>query len=57
MDHSSPHVPTARLLAVAMSEDLLITPEEFEHLNECKDCLERWRECIEEAGRRLEQDE
>jgi hypothetical protein len=56
MDQSSPHVPTARLLAVAMSEDILITPEEFEHLNQCKDCLERWRECIEKAGRHFEQE-
>jgi hypothetical protein len=55
--HSLPHVPKDRLLAVVISDDLLLTPEEFAHLTECKECLERWRECMEEAGRRLEQDD
>jgi hypothetical protein len=55
MSQSLPHVPKERLLAVAISDDLLLTPEEFAHLNECKKCLERWQECVEEAGRHFKQ--
>jgi hypothetical protein len=55
--HSLSHVPKERLLAVAISDDLLLTPEEFAHLNGCKECFERWRECTEEAGRRLEEED
>ena len=51
-----PHIAQARLLAIAMSDDLLFSPEEFAHLKECKDCIERWYECIAEVGRQLEQD-
>ena len=51
-----PHIAQARLLAIAMSDDLLFNPEEFAHLKECKDCIERWYECIAEVGRQLEQD-
>ena len=57
MAHSLRHVPKERLLALAISDDLLLTPEEFAHLKECKDCFDRWQESVEEAGRRLEQDE
>ena len=46
MAHSPPHVPRERLLAVAMSDDLLLTPEEFAHLNECKESFE-----LDETGR------
>ena len=55
MAQSLPHVPKERLLAVAISDDLLVTPEEFAHLNECKECLERWQECLEEAERHFRQ--
>jgi hypothetical protein len=54
MVDSLPHVASERLLAVAISNDLLLTAEEFAHLNECNECSERWRECMKEAGRQFE---
>jgi hypothetical protein len=51
----TPCVASERLLAVAMSNDLLFTAEEFVHLEECKDCFERWQECVAQAGRHFEQ--
>jgi len=47
-------IPAERLLAVAIADDLLLTPDEFDHLGSCQDCVERWEECIVVAGRRIE---
>ena len=48
-------IPTERLFAVAMENDVLFTPEEFNHLKGCRDCLEGWADSIAESGRRLEE--
>jgi hypothetical protein len=48
-------IQTERLLSVALSGDLLLTPDEFDHLEACRNCLDRWGECIAEAGRRLQE--
>jgi hypothetical protein len=47
-------IAAERLLAVALADDLLLTPEEFAHLKACRDCFEGWSESIAESGRRLE---
>jgi hypothetical protein len=47
-------IPTERLLAVAIADHLLLTPDEFDHLGACRDCIERWEECMVAAGRRFE---
>jgi hypothetical protein len=43
-------IPTERLWAVAwtlaMEDDLLLTPEEFDHLEACNDCFQRWADCL-----------
>jgi hypothetical protein len=51
----TPCIASERLLAVAMSNDLLFTVEEFAHLEKCKDCFARWQKSVEDAGRHLEQ--
>jgi hypothetical protein len=38
-----------------MENDVLFTPEEFNHLKGCRDCLEGWADSIAESGRRLEE--
>ena len=52
-------IPTERLWAVAwtlaMEDDLLLTPEEFDHLEACHDCFEGWADCLVESGRRLQE--
>jgi hypothetical protein len=48
-------IPTERLLAVAVADNLLLTPDEFDHLEWCRDCVERWGECITESGRRIQE--
>jgi hypothetical protein len=48
-----PCIGTERLLAVAQAHDLLLTPEEFDHLKTCRDCQEEWSACVAESGRRL----
>jgi hypothetical protein len=46
-------IQTERLLSVALTDDLLLTPDEFDHLEACAHCFESWAACIAEAGRRL----
>jgi hypothetical protein len=53
----APCIASQRLSAVAMTDDLLFTPEELEHLETCHDCLERWTEYIAESGRLLEEED
>jgi hypothetical protein len=48
-------ISTERLLAVAVADDLLLTSDELDHLEWCRDCVERWGECITESGRRIEE--
>jgi hypothetical protein len=48
------HIPAEHLLAVACADDLVLTQEELDHMDECSECLEKWQECIEESERRLE---
>ena len=48
-------IPTGRLSVVAMANDVLFTPEEFNHIEGCRDCLEGWGDSIEESGRLLEE--
>jgi hypothetical protein len=52
-DRFMPCIPPERLSAVAKAEDLLLTAEEFDHLDGCRDCLEQWSACIAESGRRM----
>jgi hypothetical protein len=48
-------ISTERLLAVAVADAVLITPEEFGHLKGCRDCFEQWAEFIEEWDPRVEE--
>src|SRR5215831_13863664 len=43
---STAHIPPERALAIAASDKLLFTPEEFYHLKKCACCLQRWTEFI-----------
>jgi hypothetical protein len=38
-----------------MANDVLFTPEEFNHIEGCRDCLEGWGDSIAESGRLLEE--
>jgi hypothetical protein len=40
------HVRLEKLLKVAASDDLLFTPDEFNHLKRCSGCFKRWSEFI-----------
>ena len=48
-------IPTERLSVVAMANDVLFTPDEFNHIEGCRDCLEGWGDSIAESGRLLEE--
>src|SRR6266496_1424450 len=40
------HIPKARLLAVAVDDELIFTLEEFNHLKACRECFVVWTEFI-----------
>jgi hypothetical protein len=40
-----------------MRDDVLLTPEEFDHLKGCHNCFEGWADCLAESGRRLREQE
>jgi EAL domain-containing protein (putative c-di-GMP-specific phosphodiesterase class I) len=40
------HIPKARLLAVAVDDELIFTLEEFNHLKACQECFVAWTEFI-----------
>jgi hypothetical protein len=42
--HMGTHLPVKRLLDVAISDDLIFDMDEFNHLEECRDCLTTWVE-------------
>jgi hypothetical protein len=45
------HVPLKRLLAVASTDEMLFTLEEFNHLKGCAECFNEWSEFIHELIR------
>jgi hypothetical protein len=44
-----PHIDVERLRAVAESDDLSFTEEEYDHLTVCPDCLRAWAHAVAEA--------
>jgi hypothetical protein len=54
-----PCISDERLHAVAVADDLLFTPEEFDHMRSCcpecfkrweAECFKRWEDGIRESG-------
>jgi len=50
-----PCISPERLRAVAVDDELLFTPEEFNHMKTCPYCFYRWEKYIRESERRLEE--
>jgi hypothetical protein len=44
-----PHIDVERLHAIAESDDLSFTKEEYDHLSVCPDCLPSWAHAVAEA--------
>jgi hypothetical protein len=43
------HMPSKRLLAVASIDDLVFTPEEFNHLKACAECFGTFAEFLQHS--------
>jgi hypothetical protein len=49
------HISISRLLAMALSDTLVFTLPEFNHLKVCAGCFQQWSDFIKEALRDEEQ--
>ena len=43
------HVPDSRLFCVATADNLDFTLDEYDHVQECATCLQRWQQYLDRA--------